>query len=479
MNFNFPKFIQKFTSSFSSQETYFQLLLVVFSFLISYLLVIFCRKFFSRIIRKVIKSSLFLNRSKPSSKQKSSKESNQDKDRVFTPKQASLDFLEQRNRGILSWIVEYLSIHSLSLLVPLTTLLVLSFALIVYSLFFKNIIILVAAAKLVAMFFFLRLIRVSSQGSFTAKIVSIFLLPTLILHIFGVLDLAIQNLDNLDFKIGKARLSVYLIIKALIVFLMVFWLANLISRKSRFYIDSSRSIKSSTKGILNKISDILIYSIAVIFVLKTFGVDLTTFAVIGGAVGVGIGLGLQKIASNFISGVILLFEKSVEVGDIVEIDNGQIYGTVKQFSGRYTLVEASDGKEILIPNEEFITQKVTNWTYSNSRARIEVSVSVAYGSNLRQVKEIMMTCARSHRRCLINPEIECFVVSFDDFAIRFVLYFWVADIVDGRMGAKSDVMMAIYDEFARQGIEIPLPKREVKVSSSGLSKVESELTLFS
>ncbi|MFM7556963.1 MAG: mechanosensitive ion channel family protein, partial [Alphaproteobacteria bacterium] len=175
---------------------------------------------------------------------------------------------------------------------------------------------------------------------------------------------------------------------------------------------------------------------------------------------------LQKIASNFISGIILLFEKSVEVGDIVELDNGGIYGTIKHFGGRYTLVEGSDGKEIMIPNEEFIINRVTNWTYTNNRARLEIKVGVDYKTNLKLAKEIMLSCALSHKRCIKYPEPECYVLSFNDFDISIILYFWINDIIEGRMGAKSDVMIDILNKFSENNIEIPLPKREVKISSS-------------
>jgi small-conductance mechanosensitive channel len=211
-------------------------------------------------------------------------------------------------------------------------------------------------------------------------------------------------------------------------------------------------------------SDIIIYSLVGLILLKTFGVDLTTIAVFGGAIGVGIGFGLQKIASNFISGIILIFEKSIEVGDIIEVDsNGMVFGTVKRFSGRYALIESFDGKEILVPNEDFIVGKVTNWTYSNNRARIEINVGVAYGTDLRNAKDIILKCANNYERCLRYPEAECFVTDFGDSDIKFLLFFWVADVSQGRFSPKSEVIMSIWDEFQKAGIKIPFPQREITV----------------
>ncbi len=353
--------------------------------------------------------------------------------------------------------------YALPLLYPLFATIFLAIGLAIYSTFFKEMIVFTTTLKLVTLFLFLRFLRISSNSNFVSNAAGLFLMPALVLDIFGLLDSTINYLDLYAFKIGQVRISIYLVIKSFIVFLIVFWLSSLISKKSKSYIDNSKSIKSSTKGIISKVIDILVYSIVTIILLKTFGVDMTTLAVIGGAIGVGIGFGLQKIASNFISGIILLFEKSVEVGDIVEIDNGNIYGTVKYFGGRYTLIEGSDGKEIMVPNEDFIIGKVTNWTYSNNRARVEISLGVAYGSDLELVQKIMSSCARENPRCLTYPEIECFVTQFGEFDVKFTLYFWISDIIEGRMLPKSEVLMSIWKKFKENGIEIPLPQREVKM----------------
>jgi small-conductance mechanosensitive channel len=353
--------------------------------------------------------------------------------------------------------------YFLPLLLPILSLFFLILAYFIYQQFFKETILISTTIKLIALFFFLRMIRISSNSTFITNATGFFLVPALILHIFGALDPTILYLDDLYFKIGKIKISIYILIKAFIVLLLVFWLSSLVSRKSKSYIDGSKTIKSSTKGIISKFIDILVYSIVALIILKTFGVDLTTIAVIGGAVGVGIGFGLQKIASNFISGIILLFEKSVEVGDIVELDNGSIYGTVRHFGGRYTLVEATDGKEIMIPNEEFIINKVTNWTYSNNRARIEIQIGVGYQSDLNKTKEIMLSSAKSYKKCIAYPEPECFVTSFNEYDITMTLHFWISDIVDGRLGAKSDVMIEVFNALKENNIEIPFPQREVKI----------------
>lgn len=375
--------------------------------------------------------------------------------KILLPKLVAFSIKKNIELGRL--ITRYLT----PLLYPIFAILFLSIFLSIYAQFFRDVLLFTTTIKLMTLFLFLRFLRISSNNNFVANAAGVFLIPALVLDIFGILDTTVSYLDQYALKVGTIRISVYLVIKAFIVLLILFWLANLILKKSQSYIESSKTLNQSTKGIITKFIDIIVYSFVVISVLKIFGVDMTTFAVLGGAIGVGIGFGLQKIASNFISGIILLFEKSVELGDVVELDGGNIYGIVRHFGGRYTLIEAYDGKEIMIPNEDFIVGKVTNWTYSNNRARIEINVGVAYDSDLKKVKEIMMECATSHPRCLNYPEVECFVTQFGEYDVKFVLYFWISDIVQGRAGAKSDVMIKIWDKLKENNIRIPVPQREI------------------
>ena len=377
--------------------------------------------------------------------------------KILLPKLTS--FAIKKNIELGRLITRYLS----PLLYPIFAILFLSVGLSIYDEFFRDPILFSTTLRLMTLFLFLRFLRISSNNNFVSNTAGIFLMPALVLDIFGLLDTTIGYLDQYALKIGAIRLSVYLVIKGFIVLMLLFWLANLILIKSKSFVENSKTIKSSTKGIIGKCIDIIVYSFVVIALLKTFGVDMTTFAVLGGAIGVGIGFGLQKIASNFISGIILLFEKSVEVGDWIEIEGANIFGIIKHFGGRHTLIECFDGKEIMVPNEDFITGKVTNWTYSNNRARIEIVVGVAYDSDLQKVKEIMTTCASDNPRCLKYPEIECYVTNFGEYDIKFILYFWVSDITQGRMSAKSDVMMSIWNSFKENNIRVPVPQRETKV----------------
>ncbi len=362
------------------------------------------------------------------------------------------------NRLITKYIV--------SLFYPLIAVIFLTLGLFFYGWFFEETEIFSSVIKLLLVFLFLRFLRIASSNNFITNAAGFFLVPTLLLDIFNLLGPVITYLDDYDFTIGQVRISVYLVIKSFIVLLVVFWASSLLSQKTRFYIENNKKIESGTRNLIAKFIDISIYLIAGIVLLKTLGVGLETLAIMGGAIGVGIGFGLQKIASNFISGIILLFEKSVELGDIIELENGKIVGAVRHFSSRYTLIEGWDGREILVPNEELIINKVANLTYSNNRSRIEIKVGVDYDSNLEQVREIMINCAKEHPRCVSYPDADCFITELDEYSVKFTLYFWVSDITAGKLGPQSDTIIAIWKKFKEHGIKIPAPRRDVKIESS-------------
>ena len=365
--------------------------------------------------------------------------------------------------------------YTLPLLYPLFSVILLSVGLSIYAQFFKEVILFSNTLKLMMLLLFLRFLRVSSGSIFIANAAAIFLMPALVLEVFGLLDSTIMYLDQYSLKLGNVRISIYLVIKTFITLLIVFWFSNLISKKSKHYVESSKAMKSSTKTIISKFIDIVVYFIIAMILFKTIGVDMTTFAVIGGAVGVGIGFGLQKIASNFISGIILLLEKSVEIGDCVEIEGTNIFGNIRHFSGRYTLIECVDGREVMVPNEELITNRVTNWTYSNNRARVQIDFGVAHGSDLKKVHDIAIAAAKENPRCLTYPEVECFFYQFGEFDIKVRLYFWISDINEGREPPKSEVIMSLCQGLKEGGIEIPLPQREVRIKSWGKNKSSDQL----
>ena len=294
-----------------------------------------------------------------------------------------------------------------------------------------------------------------------------FVIIILLLGGFGYLDTIIKFLDSsaLTLKINNSTsISVYMIIKSVFIVVAMFWLTRFISDRANKSIKQIKAIDSSNRAILSKAFQIVLYFVAFLVLMDMLNIDLKTLTIFSGAIGIGIGFGLQKITSNFISGLILLFEKSIRTDDLIETESG-IGGYVRYIGARHTLIETFDGKEVVVPNEDLITGKVTNWTYSHAKARVEISVGVSYNSDLRKVQEIMIESAKEHPKCINDPAPNCYLRTFNDNSVDFLLFFWIADIIDGRYTPQSEVMHNIWNKFKEHNIEIPFPQRDVYVKN--------------
>lgn len=297
-----------------------------------------------------------------------------------------------------------------------------------------------------------------------------------VLGYFGYLKSTIELLDSekLSLSLGSIDISLYQILKRLTFLILLLSFVNLVLDRGVKYFRKTRKIKPSNKPLIIKIYQIIICVIAFIFGLNILNIKLTSLAIFGGAIGIGLGFGLQKITSNFISGLILLFEKSIEEGDLVELENG-VYGFIKNTGARYTLVETFDSKEIMIPNEEFITKNVINWTYSNKQGRIDIEVGVSYKSDIEKARELILEAAREHKMCSKDPAPNCFLREYADSSINFLLHFWIDDVTIGRFEPQSDVMRAIWKKFKENNIEIPFPQRDVHIINNDVDRSESNL----
>ena len=276
---------------------------------------------------------------------------------------------------------------------------------------------------------------------------------------------AFLDSENLSLSIGKVRISVYLMTKAFITIVLFFLITRILSEFGEKRIKSIQGIHSSNKALINKAFHIFIYFFGFIIALNILGIDLTAFAIFSGAIGIGIGFGLQKITSNFISGLILLFEKSIENGDMVELSDGT-YGLIRKTSARYTLLETFEGREMMIPNEDFIVNQVTNWTFNNRKGRLEVNIGVAYESDIEKAMELILEAARELPRCIEDPAPTCYLKEFGDSSVNFLLFFWVADVSRGRYRAKSDVMLSVWKKFKEHNITIPFPQRDIYIKNA-------------
>lgn len=275
--------------------------------------------------------------------------------------------------------------------------------------------------------------------------------------------------DDLTFKVGEMRFSAYLLTKALIAIIILFWLAGIASEFGEKRIKGLKNVKVSNRALITKAFQIAVYFLAFLIALDVLGIDLTALTIFSGAVGIGVGFGLQKITSNFISGIILLFEKSIEEADLVELTDGTA-GFVRNIGARYTLVETFESREIMVPNEDFITNRVTNWTFSNTKGRIDINIGVAYGSDLDKVNDLILEAANEHPKCSQTSPADVFLEDFGDSSVNFTLYFWVDDVIEGRKRPRSDVLFAIWRKFKEHDIEIPYPQRDLHIKNPGALK---------
>lgn len=299
------------------------------------------------------------------------------------------------------------------------------------------------------------------------------LLSMVIIGFFGLGFLGylspIQNFLNADavsFQLGETRFSAYMIVRATVIIILLFWLAGIISDFGEAHLKKIQTVKASNRALIIKALQILIYFIAFLVALDLLEIDLTGLAIFSGAIGIGVGIGLQKIASNFISGVILLFEKTIVEDDLIELEDGTA-GFVRHTGARYTLIETFENREIMIPNEDFITHRITNWTYTNTLGRIDITIGVSYDSDLKKTRELMIEAAQEHPKCSTQTPPDCFLDEYGDSAVIFTLYFWVDNIIEGRKKPKSEVLFAIWDKFEAHNIQIPFPQRDVHVKNIG------------
>lgn len=281
----------------------------------------------------------------------------------------------------------------------------------------------------------------------------------------GWLTPFINTLDTIGFTTGETTISVWRVLKVIVLLGLFFWLAG----KAVFFlqnqINKTTSIAPSLRVLFSKISSFFLYTAAALIALSMVGIDLTAFAVFTGALGVGIGFGLQKIISNFISGIILLLDKSLKPGDVIEVETGNdvTYGWVEKLGLRYTSVTTRDGTETLIPNETFITNPVTNWSYSHSRIRRKLPIGVAYNSDVEKAMQLCVEAAKSVERVLNHPPVVCQLRGFGDNSVNLEVRFWLSDPAGGVKNVESAVNLAIWKLFQQHEIAIPFPQRDIHI----------------
>ncbi len=292
------------------------------------------------------------------------------------------------------------------------------------------------------------------------------------LNITGLLDPTTAVLDTMALQFGEVRISILGVVKAVIALGVLLWLAGNFSRLLERRLSAMPGVTPAVGVLFGKLFRVVLFTIAIVVALDSVGIDLTAFAVFSGAIGLGIGFGLQKVFSNLISGVILVMDRSVKPGDVIAI--GETYGWINALSARYVSVITRDGTEHLIPNEELISQRVENWSFSNRLVRLRLAIGVSYDTDVNKAIEVAIDAASAVDRVLAEPAPVCYLVGFGDSAIDLELRVWINDPRNGLTNVKGAIYLGVWEKFAEHGIGLPYPQRDLHIKSPVPVQVEQK-----
>ncbi|MBN8530526.1 MAG: mechanosensitive ion channel [Alphaproteobacteria bacterium] len=307
-----------------------------------------------------------------------------------------------------------------------------------------------SALKLGVAWMIIRFLSGVIRDGLIAKAIAVLIFCAAALSITGLLEPTLGYLDGLEISLGKSKLTLLDAGRGLLLTAVMLWIASRFGHALGVMMQRVPHLASTTRVLLTKIGTVVFYAVGLLIALKAVGIDITALAVFGGALGVGVGLGLQKIVANFVSGITLLMERSIKPGDIVEIGGKE--GVVGALGARFVSLEGYDGKSYLIPNEDLITQRVVNWSFTNELIRGAVTVTLRHDADVRRAMEIMVETARGQLRVIAHPEPACFVDDITEFGVKVMLHFWINDPSNGLLGLRSHILLAIRERFAEEGI---------------------------
>jgi small-conductance mechanosensitive channel len=293
------------------------------------------------------------------------------------------------------------------------------------------------------------------RNPFINRLVSVTTWTIAALSILGLLDDTVAALDSRAILIGGIRVTPLLILKTAILLAVALWAATTTSNFLDRRVQHASGLTPSIQVLLGKLIRIGVMTAAIVVVLSASGIDLSVLAVFTGAIGVGVGFGMQKIVSNFVSGLILLADKSIKPGDVITL--GDQFGWVANMGARYTSVDLKDGRELLVPNEDLVTQRVVNWSYSSDLMQLQVKFSTTYDSDIHKARAAAVTAAQSIDSVLKTPPPVCHLTNYGSSAIEYVLLFWIANAAAGPTKIRSEVMIALWDKFKGDGVKLPIP----------------------
>lgn len=292
-----------------------------------------------------------------------------------------------------------------------------------------------------------------------ANVVAILAWAIVALYITDLLDTVVVALDSAAISFGGLRLSIFQALKALLLFGILLWLALLLSDLIDQRLATTLDMDAANAVLFGKLIRAVLLFVVLFASFSAIGIDLTALAVFSGAVGLGIGFGLQKVASNLVSGFIILLDRSVKPGDVISL--GATFGWITALRARYVQVNTRDGVEYLIPNETFITERLANMSHTNRAIRLEIKFGVSYASDPHHVRKLATSIAATLPRVISNPEPVCHIVGFGESSLDFVLRFWIQDPENGVTNIRGNAYLKLWDAFKENGVEIPYPHRDV------------------
>lgn len=281
------------------------------------------------------------------------------------------------------------------------------------------------------------------------------------LEVVGLKDAAMHALDTISVDLGDSRLSAYMVLTAIVTLAVLFFLASFVIKFGTARINNIEEMSPSIRVLLAKALQLTMLTIAFLIGLNVIGFDVGKLALLSGAIGLGIGFGLQKIVSNLVSGVIILLDKSIKPGDVISLDG--TFGWITQLGARYASVLTRDGREHLIPNEDFITSKVVNWSHTHEMVRLDINFGVAYHSDPHQVRRVAADSLGNIPRICKSPQPQCHMTNMGDSSIDFLLRFWIKDSTAGLTNVRGQAFLALWDALKENKIDIPFPRRDVQI----------------
>ena len=290
--------------------------------------------------------------------------------------------------------------------------------------------------------------------------------------ILGIADDVVAILDAIGFDVGQSRISLWAALRTLTYVGIIMWLASLAGNFVENRVQRLDEMTPSLRVLIGKTARIVLVVLAAMIAMEMLNIDLTALTVLSGAIGVGIGFGLQKVVSNFIAGIIILMDESIKPGDTITL--GETFGWIRELRARFVSVITRDGREFLIPNEDFITHEVVNWSFSDRFVRLDVPFGVSYKSDPHQVTQLAIAAAASVGRVdTRRTRPVCWMTEFGDSSLNFLLRFWIDDPQQGLTNIRGKVLLALWDTFQENGVEIPFPQRESTIKQAPQPVVET------